>query len=136
MTAGTALCPEVYNLKRRRRWAPERLILDRERRAKARAKFTSYVPCPLKPADTVRMFREELEVIERIRNSGEIWVKMWPFLNELAGLGPERDKRPRRQAYLALVTRMISEKKLLRHRLSSSLALAEWLRAPAHQEIT
>ena len=126
---------ENYNRSRRNRWPPERLVLDRERRAKIRAKFNSYVPNPFRSHDTVRLVHQELEIIERIRCSGEIWVKMWPLLNELAGVGPERDKRPRRQAYLALVTRMISEKKLLRHRASSTLALAEWLRAPVSQVI-
>jgi len=129
-----ALTAEQYNLKRRRQMSPERLKLDQERRAKLRAKFARYVPNPMKPADTAKwMVHEELEVIDRIRNSGQVWVKMWPFLNELAGLGPEMDRRPRRQAYLALVTRMIHEKKLIRHRLSASLALAEWLRVPVEQ---
>ncbi len=129
------MTPEAYNKSRRNRWAPERLVLDRERRAKIRSKFNRYVPNPLRPQDTGRMVHQELEVIERIRSSGEVWVKMWPLLNELAGIGPEADKRPRRQAYLALVTRMISEKKLLRHRVSATLALAEWLRTPVSQVI-
>lgn len=129
------MTPENYNRHRRRAWAPERLVLDRERRAKIRSKFNRYVPNPLRPCDTARLVHQELEVIERIRSSGDIWVKMWPLLNELAGIGPEADKRPRRQAYLALVTRMIAEKKILRHRPSATLALAEWLRMPVSQVI-
>lgn len=128
---------EAYNYRRNQRssWPYERLVLDRERRAKIRSKFNRYVPNPLRPQDTARLVHQELEIVERIRSSGEIWVKMWPFLNELAGVGPEMDKRPRRQAYLALVTRMLSEGKLLRHRISATLALAEWLRAPVSQVI-
>ncbi len=73
------------------------------------------------------MFWEEKEVVVFLR--GRDWVKLWSALNELSNTrhDPAWKSRPKRQALLALVGRMIKEGKILRHRNSNTISLAPWL---------
>lgn len=114
--------------KRRFQMSPERRAADRIRSAVLRRKFLRYCPNPLSQADTIGMAEEELNIVLAIRDSGQTWVKLWVLLNSLAGKGPELERRPRRQAYLALLNRLLREKKLIRHRPTNTIALAPCLR--------
>lgn len=119
---------EYRNKKLRRSWSKERRAADKLRRERQRAHLVAYVPNPLKPEETKAMAEDETQVILYVRSSGDVWVKMWPMLNDLSRAAHESERRPRRQALLALVTRMISEGKLIRHRATNTLSLPPWLR--------
>ncbi len=120
---------EFYNKARRRRMKPEVRARDLQRRARARRKFVQYAPAPLTPDDTVRLVAEEQEVVDYIRSSGSAWVKMWGMLNALTRTGHVALTRPRRQVLMAVVNRMLREKKLIRHRKTQTIALA-----PTHEK--
>lgn len=118
---------EHHYKQQRRQWPEERRLRDIARREKLRTKFIHYVPNPLAPADTLGMVWEEKEVIQYLRGRG--WVKLWKALGELSNSrsDPVWKSRPKRQGLLALVTRMLREQKLLRHRKSNTITLAPWL---------
>ncbi len=118
---------EYVNVKIRRSWSPERRARDKARRERGHRYQRSYVPNPVSAQDTGALIHEELEVVNFIKNSGETWVKMWPMLNMIARTKPYPECRVKTQTTLALVTRMITEKKLIRHRKSNTVALAPWL---------
>ncbi len=91
-------------------------------------KFERYVPDPKRPGDTTPFTIEERALVEYFRSTRQTWLKLWPTLNELVGKGHVAVTRPRRQLLLALVQRLLNEKKLVRHRPTNSIALAPSLR--------
>lgn len=117
---------EFHNKAVRRQWSEARRRADLYRRTKNRKRFVQYCPAPLRPEDTVGLVEEEALVRQRLVESPHGWVKLWGLLNELThGRGGHVGlTRPRRQAMMALIQRLISEKKIVRHRKSNTITLA------------
>lgn len=119
---------EFYNKKMRRNWTPERREADRIRRDKKRVAFDRLMAVAEIPQmDTPEYERILLEYIASLNASGEPWVKFWPLLNELCGKGTVHQTRPRRQALLQLIQRLIRERKIARHRKTNSIAVSSAL---------
>ncbi|MES2697758.1 MAG: hypothetical protein V4773_30120, partial [Verrucomicrobiota bacterium] len=93
------------------------------RRSKQRKQFWRYVPNPLRAEDTTGFVHQEHEVIMFLQAHPKVWIKLWSLINYLAGKGTVAVTRPRRQMFLAIITRMIREKKLIRYRPANLIAL-------------
>jgi hypothetical protein len=117
-----------YPFTRRRRWSTERQMRDRERRRKAGAHIRNYVVDPWTQEQTLLLVAEEQALLRYLQN-GRTFRPLWELLEELVGeQGSEKKKRPVRQMWLALINRLISERKLVRYRKHNKVGLAGDLR--------
>jgi hypothetical protein len=115
---------EFHNKKMRRHWSPARRAADAARRAKMREWWYRHIPPPDAAVDSPAYERLLLDYLASLEAAGEPWVALWPLLNELGGRGNVYVTRPRRQAALRLVQRLIRERRLVRHRKTNSIARA------------
>jgi hypothetical protein len=116
---------ESYRKKLRRSWPPERRARDKARRDKAR-RVSRYTPNRIRSADTVGMIEIENDLVGAFCRFDTAWVKLWQLLRMSVGNAPESIIRPHRQVRLAVLTRLIRERKVLRDRKHNQVRLADW----------
>lgn len=137
---------EVARWRSRQSKSPEEKAQRAAHRARTRARSQSYLVFSCTPEETACFVQEENEVIQYLRSTND-WTPYWKMLNYLSKLNgrtfcpPEAivsetmRQEQRRHVFMALVTRMRREQKLVIHRRTRTVKLAEWLLRPLSQQI-
>lgn len=90
-----------------------------------------WVPHPVRPEDTVCLVADEQVILEWLAacQVQGVWPKLWDVMNVLSRRGSSLHQkvqvtRPERQKLLAVLQRLITERKVVRHRRTNTISLA------------